>query len=189
MYYWRVPNYCKCWYRSNGGTLQPRLLRTYGLQDTEDHTVKGDGEKGQEENNCRCLIILGSCYSDFSAILQEGLLNGGSGWRWCDLNVLFITALTSDDLSGGPLPGVLTFLTPGCSNNQASLHTFMHCWIGGCPVPTGYWNSQHTFPVMSPFCSWTCSVYPKHFKVISAFLNTLLFHNSHCQLMTRALGS
>lgn len=61
------------------GTLQPRLLRTYGLQDTEDHTVKGDGEKGQEENNNRCPIILESCYSDFSAIFQEGLLNGGSG--------------------------------------------------------------------------------------------------------------
>lgn len=135
------------------------------------------------ENNRRCHISLKLCYWDFSAIPQLGLLNGRSGLRWCGLNILFITALTPDDLFvRWLLQGVLTFLVPGYSSHWASLHTSVYCWIGDCPALIQYWNSQHTFPVMSPFYTWTCSIYPKHFQVAFEFLDSLLFHNFHCQL-------
>lgn len=123
MCYCRVLSCCKCPNRSNGdwsiqGSLQPRLLRIYGLQSTEAHTEKGVREKRQEESNRRCLISLEYYYSDLSAIPQEHLLASGPG-----LNILFTMALTSDDLSGGLLPGVLSSLVPGSYNHLASLYT------------------------------------------------------------------
>jgi hypothetical protein len=114
---------------------------------------KGMGRKDRRKTTEGASLVLNRITQEFPAIPQEHLLTRGPG-----LNILCTTAFTSDDVSGGLLPGVLTFLVPGSYNHLASLYTH-HALMGRmlpCPYIvlklTTYTSSHEPMLYLDTFC-------------------------------------